>query len=163
MALELLGFVFSLYYRWFAALSLSANGIKWHQLLLALLFFFSHDPLLRVASRGLGRGGCSGFGWHARAELSTALLATSSHFSNLSQLGVVMVARCSPHTLYTHPLRAPPKLQHYPHLLHYYALLSPVLSLLVMSLPSLTRRLLFVCSFPEQKMGNPNSRRSYFV
>lgn len=73
---------------------------------------------------------------------------------------VVMAARCptpthlspppsSTHTVHSHFLRAPPRLQHYPHLLHYYALLS----FSKISPP-------FVCSFLQQNMRNPNIRGS---
>lgn len=126
----------------------------------------SHDPL---PPRRLPRlqEGEAGFRWHARAELSTALLATARpallllqparsgcHGSQVSSYPSTPPPSKYTHTIDSHPLRAPPKLQHYPHLLHYYALLSPCSSVIFSHISPP-----FVCSFPEQNMGNPNSRR----
>ncbi|KAF7653932.1 hypothetical protein LDENG_00076820 [Lucifuga dentata] len=97
-------------------------------------------------------------------ELNSNSLPSNSHAGALNSLscsptcplGVFMAARCSPHThnIDSHPLRAPPKPQHYPHLLHYYALLSPCSSV-VLFLPLTFHRLPpYICYSPRMKRGS---------
>lgn len=140
MDFELRGSLFSLYYRWRAAPSLSVNGIKWHRLLLLLFPMILFPCGLLGPQEGLV--GC-------QCWTLTVLLATAS-----PALSLLRPARLSCHGsqvfhththMHSHPLRAPPTLQHYPHLLHYYALLSPC-SLVIFTRISPPP---FVCSVPR--------------
>lgn len=127
----------------------------------------SHDPLPMswppeaTGGDGGGEEG-AGFRWHARAELLTALLATASpplallqpassscHGSQVS----LPLTHSHKHTIDSHPLRAPPKLQHYP----------PSVALLCLTFPAFLCRFLHISPpvgpFPEQDVRNPRSRR----
>lgn len=138
----------------------------------------SHDPLpMSWPPEATGGGGGgeeegAGFRWHARAELLTALLATASPPLALLQPASSschgsQVSPASPpthpltrkhthshkHTIDSHPLRAPPKLQHYP----------PSVALLCLTFPAFLCRFLHISPpvgpFPEQDVRNPRSRR----
>lgn len=126
MDFELWGSLFSLHYRWRAAPSLSVNGIKWHRLLLLffpmILFPCRFPEAHREGTVDGGGGLCSMPELNSTSPLSNSQAVTLTSPTRPLKLswqpGV-------PHTLITHghPPRAPPRLQHYPHLLHYYALL----------------------------------------
>lgn len=90
-------------------------------------------------TEGMVGGGCVA----CQSWTLTALLATARPALSLLQparVGCHGSQVFHTHIMHWHPLRAPPKLQHYPHLLHYYALLSPCC-------PCCCLPLMSVCSF----------------
>ena len=126
MDFELRGSLFSLHYRWRAAPSLSVNGIKWHWLLLLFVPMIAFPCRFPEAHREGQWMGVEGYvacqSWTLPALLATArpshsLLQPARSSCHGSQVFPTLLMT------HRHPLRAPPRRQHYPHLLHYYALL----------------------------------------
>lgn len=165
MDLELRGSVFSLYYRWCFVFI-----CEWNQVAPTPppLFPWS-SPLCHLMrpQEGWGAVGLGGMPELNSNSPPSNQPGRRSHFSNLPQLGGCHGSQVFPththtHTIHCHPLRAPPKLQHYPHLLHYYALLSPTMLSLSFSLP-FPHTSFLRCSFPRAEIGGVQTAGDPFL